>query len=35
MRAAGGEVGDSFADNAVGEAGSGDLHEAVAFGSIL
>ncbi len=27
MRAAGGEVGDSFADHAVGEAGSGDLHE--------
>ena len=27
MRAAGGEVGDGFADHAVGEAGSGDLHE--------
>ena len=35
MRAAGGEVGDGFADHAVGEAGSGDSHEAVAFGSIL
>ena len=35
MRAAGGEVGDGFADHAVGEAGSGDLHEGVAFGSIL
>ena len=27
MRAAGGEVRDGFADHAVGEAGSGDLHE--------
>ena len=27
MRAAGGEVGDGFADHAVGEAGSGDLYE--------
>jgi hypothetical protein len=31
MRAAGGEVGDGFADHAIGEAGSGDLHEGVAF----
>ena len=35
MRSAGGEVRDGFADHAVGEAGSGDLHEGVAFGSIL
>ena len=27
MRSAGGEVGDGFADHAVGEAGSVDLHE--------
>ncbi len=31
MWAAGGEVGYGFADHAVGEAGSGDLHEVVAF----
>jgi len=31
MRAAGGEVRDGFTDHAVGEAGSGDLHEGVAF----
>ena len=31
MRSAGCEVGDGFADHAVGEAGSGYLHEGVAF----
>jgi len=31
MRAAGGEVGNGFEDHAVGEAGSGDLHEGGAF----
>lgn len=31
MRAAGGEVRDGFADHPIGEAGSGDLHEGVAF----
>jgi len=31
VRTAGGEVGDGFADHAIGEAGSGDLHEGVAF----
>jgi len=33
--ASGGEVGDGFADHAVGEAGSSDLHEGVAlFGGV-
>lgn len=31
MRSAGCEVGDGFADHTIGEAGSGDLHEGVAF----
>lgn len=31
MRTARGEVGDGLTDHAVGEAGSGDLHEGVAF----
>ena len=31
MRTARGEVGDGFTDHAIGEAGSGDLHEGVAF----
>ena len=35
MRSAGCEVGDVFADHAVGEAGSGYLHDGVAFDSIL
>ncbi len=36
MRTAGGEVGDGFADHAVGEAGSGDLHEGFTlFGGVV
>ena len=35
MRTAGGEVGDGFANLTIGEAGSGDLHDGVAFDSIL
>jgi hypothetical protein len=31
MRTAGGEVGDGFADHAIGKAGSGDLHDGVAL----